>query len=119
MLKVRINNAKFYAYHGVLEHEKEYGNLFEADVEMDCGDHSPGMSDKLGNTVDYLSVYRMVQKIFSSSKYNLIETLTEEICDTILKEYAIVNSVKVCLRKPNAPLGVIDSVEIINQKYRS
>jgi dihydroneopterin aldolase len=117
LLKIRINNARFYAYHGVLEYEKQYGNTFEADIEMTCS-QGPGMSDEIERTVDYLSVYNLAGKIMTSSKYNLIETLSEEICDSILSAYPAVESITVSIRKPNAPLGVIDSVEIINRKDR-
>jgi dihydroneopterin aldolase len=118
LLEIKINNARFYAYHGVLDYEKQYGNEFEADIEMMCDVSGLGMSDDLSKTVDYLAVYKLVEKIFSASKYNLIETLTEEICDSILSNFPMVKSVNVHVRKPNAPLGIIDSVEIINRKER-
>ena len=118
MLEIRINNAKFYAYHGVLDYEKKYGNEFEVDIEMICNTAELGMSDDLNKTVDYLSVYKLVENIFSNSKYNLIETLTEKICNSILEDFPLVYSVVVKIRKPNAPLGIIDSVEIINKKSR-
>jgi dihydroneopterin aldolase len=119
LLEIKINNAKFYAYHGVLDYEKQYGNEFEVDVKMICNTEELGMSDDLNKTVDYLSVYKLVERIFTSSKYNLIETLTEKICDSILDKFPLVYSVVVKVRKPNAPLGIIDSVEIINKKSRS
>jgi len=118
LLEIRINNARFFAYHGVLEYEKQFGNEFEADIEMICNTSELGLSDDLTKTVDYLSVYRLVEKIFASEKYNLIETLSEKICDSILNEFPLVESVRVRIRKPNAPLGIIDSVEIINKKER-
>ena len=119
MLEIRINNAKFYAYHGVLDYEKQYGNEFEADIEMICNTSELGLSDDLTKTVDYLSVYKLVDKIFKSANYNLIETLSEKICESILNEFPLVVSVRVKIRKPNAPLGIIDSVEIINKKERN
>ncbi len=119
MTTIRINNARFYAYHGVFDYEKQYGNEFEVDIEMNCDLNLLSDTDDLKNTVDYLSVYKLADKIFSERKYNLIETVSQKICKTILKEYPLVMTVKVKIRKPNAPLGVIDSVEIIYKLNRS
>lgn len=116
MVTIRINNAKFYAYHGVLEYEKEYGNQFEVDLEMQCDIDTT--KDDLNDTVDYLSVYNNVREVFESQKFNLIETANREIGKAILNTFPKVHSVRVSIRKPNAPLGIIDSVEIIQNYNR-
>lgn len=112
---IRINNAKFYAYHGDLEYEKKYGNQFEVDIEMKCDLSNLNHSDKLSKTVDYLAVYNLVSEIFGREKFNLIETLNLKICEEILSNFVLVKKVKVSVRKPNAPLGIIDSIEIVNE----
>lgn len=112
---IKINNAKFYAYHGDMEYEKKYGNQFEVDIEMKCDLSRLNHSDKLSKTVDYLAVYNLVSDIFSKHKFNLIETLNLKICEEILNKFTLVKKVKVSVRKPNAPLGIIDSIEIINE----
>ena len=116
MATIRINNAQFYAYHGVLEYEKQYGNRFEIDIEMQCD--IDGIEDELTDTVDYLSVYNKVREVFESKKFNLIETANKKVGETILENFPKVHSVKVSIRKPNAPLGIIDSVEITNSYKR-
>lgn len=118
MITIRINNAKFYAFHGVLDYEKQFGNEFEVDIEMNCDTDNLKDTDNLNNTVDYLSVYKFTEKIFTERKYNLIETVNQNICKGILDNFPYVNSVKVKIRKPNAPLGIIDSVEVINKLKR-
>lgn len=118
MTTIRINNAKFYAYHGVLEYEKVYGNEFEVDIEMICDISALGDTDDLKKTVDYLAVYKVVEKIFTQKKFNLIESVNQYICREIIDNFPHVNSVKVRIRKPNAPLGIIDSVEIENTLVR-
>lgn len=119
MTTIRINKAEFFAYHGVLDYEKQYGNKFEVDIEMKCDISSLGDSDDLTKTVDYLAVYKCVEKIFTEKKYNLIETVNQNICKGIIDNFKMVKSVKVSIRKPNAPLGLIESVEIVNKLKRS
>ena len=80
---IKINNAKFFGYHGVYEYEKEHGSQFEVDIELECDLSKLEDSDDINKTVDYLSVYNHVKEVFSSHKYNLIETLCKKICDEI------------------------------------
>ncbi len=115
---IKINNAKFFAYHGDLEHEKVFGNQFEVDIEMLCDLKELNHSDKLSKTVNYLAVYNLLKDIFSREKFNLIETANIKVCEAIIEHFPLVNKVTVKVRKPNAPLGIIDSVEIINELER-
>ena len=117
MTIIRINNAKFFAYHGVLEYERKYGNQFEVDIEMECD--IDGISDDLNDTVDYLSVYNEVKENFEKRTSNLIETANREIGELILNKFEKVMKVTVSIRKPNASLGIIDSVEIEKTYERS
>lgn len=116
MTTIKINNAKFYAYHGVLDYEKQYGNLFEVDIVMQCDLSELKNSDDLHKTVNYLEVYNRVKDLFHKDKFHLIETMNQHICDMVLAEFKLVKEVTVKIRKPNAPLGIIDSVEIVNTK---
>ncbi|MDZ4713600.1 MAG: dihydroneopterin aldolase [bacterium] len=118
MALIKINNAKFYAYHGVLDYEKEHGNEFEVDIEMNCSLDELKDSDDLSKTVDYLAVYNLVKKIFTGKKYDLIESVNQNVCKGIIENFPPVNSVKVNIRKLNAPLGIIDSVEIQTELKR-
>jgi len=116
--KIKINNAVFYSYHGVLDYEKEFGNRFEIDIEMECDLENLSFTDDLNKTVNYLEVYNSVRDLFNEKKFNLIETANLLICKMILDKFSLVNSVEVKIRKPNAPLGIIDSVEVINKLKR-
>ncbi len=118
MTIIKINNARFFSYHGVLDYEKKYGNIFEVDVEVKCDLSGLRNSDDLNNTVDYVSIYKLVGKIISENKFNLIESLNKHICREIIDKFILVKSVKVKIRKPNAPLGIIDAVEIVDKLKR-
>lgn len=116
---IKINNAKFFAYHGDLEHERVFGNQFEVDIEMVCDLRGLEDSDKLSKTVNYLAVYNLVKDIFGREKFNLIESANQKVCEAILEHFSLVQTVTVKIRKPNAPLGIIDSVEVVNELRRS
>jgi dihydroneopterin aldolase len=112
MDKVRLRNMVFYGYHGIAEQEKELGGKFEIDLEMGF-DITPAMkSDKLHDTINYESVYKLVNNIVTESKFHLIEALAGKILSTIFNVFPI-ETACVRVRKPNAPVkGILDFVEI-------
>ncbi len=109
--KIKINNIQLFGYHGTGEKEKSNGQLFEIDIETSPVINIP-ISDNLAQTVDYTLLYEEVTTIFSQRRYNLIEYLANEISNTITNKFNV-NSCKVVIRKPNAPIkGDFDSVEV-------
>ena len=57
---IRIRNAVFYAYHGVMADEQSLGGKFEIDVDMQGDFSEAARTDSLKNTVDYERVYSFV-----------------------------------------------------------
>jgi dihydroneopterin aldolase len=114
---IRLKKMLFYGYHGVSKSEKELGGKFEVDVELHCPLNKAGKSDLLKDTIDYETVYKIVDTCSHSKKYFLIEALAETICRSLIDHFPV-KKVKVCVRKPNAPVkGVLDYVEIeLNRK---
>jgi dihydroneopterin aldolase len=110
---IRIRNAVFYAYHGVLKEEQSVGGKFELDVDM-FGDFRGGAEvDSLKRTVDYEKVYAFVTEIVHSKKYYLLEALASTIARRVLQEFGLVDAVMVRIRKPHPPVrGVVDFVEV-------
>jgi 7,8-dihydroneopterin aldolase/epimerase/oxygenase len=110
---IRLQNAVFYAYHGVLSDEQNLGGKFEVDVELH-GDLSRGAkSDDLKDTINYERVYDCIRGIVMGQKFFLLERLASEIGRGILKQFANTQRVVVRVRKPGAAVkGVIDHVEV-------
>jgi dihydroneopterin aldolase len=110
---IRLRNAVFYAYHGVLSDEQTLGGKFEVDVDL-FGDLSRGArSDHLRDTVDYTRVYEAIRIAVMGKKYFLLEALGETIARSILKQFRQISVVTVRVRKPGAPIkGVVDTVEV-------
>ena len=110
---IRLQNAVFYAYHGVLSDEQNLGGKFEVDVELH-GDLSRGAkSDDLKDTTNYERVYDCIRGIVVGQRFFLLERRASEIGRGILKQFARTNHVVVRVRKPGAAVkGVIDHVEV-------
>ena len=109
---IRLKNMTFYAHHGYYEAERELGQKFEVDLEIQCDFKAASTSDDLKKTIDYRKIYRIAKDIFENSKFKLIETVAERIAAKILELPGIEN-VLIRVRKPHVPLnGLLDCVEI-------
>jgi dihydroneopterin aldolase len=110
---IRLHNAVFYAYHGVLSDEQNLGGKFEVDVDLHCDLSRGAKSDSLDQTIDYERVYDCIMQLVLGKKYYLIEALAGTIADGLLKNFKRAQKVVVRVRKPCAPVkGVIDHVEV-------
>ncbi len=110
---IRLHNAVFYAYHGVLSDEQTLGGKFEVDVDLHVDLTRGARTDSLQRTVNYERVYDAIKQLVLGKKYRLIEALAETIADGLLSEFKRVQKVVVRVRKPSAPVkGVIDYVEV-------
>ena len=109
---IRLNNMIFYAYHGVENAEKQYGQRFEVDADIYMDIQKAGLSDQLVDTVDYTNVFQVIEEIVMESNYNLIEALAEEIAQSIISQFAVV-ATTIRVRKPHVSLrGISDGVEV-------
>jgi 7,8-dihydroneopterin aldolase/epimerase/oxygenase len=110
---IRLHNAVFYAYHGVMSDEQNLGGKFEVDVELHCDLSEAKEKDSLIQTVNYEKVYGVMKQTVVGKKYFLIEALAQTIAGSILKEFPAVQKTIIRIRKPGAAVhGIIDHVEV-------
>lgn len=116
---IRLRNAVFYAYHGVLSDEQSLGGKFEVDVDLSCDVSRAAKNDSLQQTVDYERVYDSIKTLVLGKKYFLLEALANTIAEGLLKKFKPLREVVVRVRKPSAPVrGVIDYVEVEIRRAR-
>lgn len=102
---IRIQNAVFYAHHGVLKEEHRIGGRYEVDVEMKLDFESAASHDDLNRTVDYENIYGLIRDIVTTNNYYLIERLAYLIAKDILEAAPIITEIEVSVRKANPPVG--------------
>ncbi len=73
------------------------------DVEIDCDLESAGKSDDLNDTIDYSEIFRLVIETGTRRKFLLIESLAQNITDSILSRFPI-ESVLVRIKKLTPPI---------------
>ena len=97
MDKLILKGIEIFGRHGCHIEEQQRGQIFKVDIELNLD---------INETVDYPQVLFDVERIVAGTPRRLIETVAEEIAETLLKNYPRVESLKVVLHKPNAPLPV-------------
>ena len=100
---IRINDLKVLARHGVYDFEKSKDGIFEIDLELFCNLKEAGISDSLGDTLDYQEIISFTIEEFTKKRYNLVEAVAESVCRRLLVEFQIEKEV-IRVRKPHAPI---------------
>ncbi|MCR5837945.1 MAG: 2-amino-4-hydroxy-6-hydroxymethyldihydropteridine diphosphokinase [Lachnospiraceae bacterium] len=106
MDRIEIKGLKVFAYHGVLEKEKEEGQDFFVDATMYLDIKTPGRSDDLDDTVNYASVCELIDRFLKENRYDLIETAARQTAMEVLRKMPKIREIELSVHKPNAPIGL-------------
>ena len=102
---VELRGLRLFGRHGVHPHEKEEGQDFLFDVDLDVGDR--GLSDRLEDAVDYRAVALAVQEISDARSYDLLEALAAAVADELLRRFQAQRAL-VRVSKPAVKPGGLD-----------
>ena len=115
MFKIFIKNLKLYGYHGVNPEEKREGQYFVFNVEINIFKDSFQGRDDLSETVNYYEAVKVIKKINAAAKYDLLETLAEEITIRISRLSLIISKVKTRVEKISPPIS--ESLESVGVEF--
>ena len=104
--KFILQGIEIFGYHGDLPEERKLGQKFLVEIELNLDLAVAGRSDNLADTVNYVKILELTEKIVGGEAKNLIEAVAEELAEKILADFDKVESVKVILHKPNAPIKI-------------
>lgn len=104
LTKLSIKGAKFYAYHGVKEAEKEIGGKYEVDLEMFYDATSAIINDDVKYAVNYEEAIYTVTDVIGEESYNLIETLASEILNMLMEKFTNLQKATIRIRKMAVPV---------------
>jgi 7,8-dihydroneopterin aldolase/epimerase/oxygenase len=104
--RIRLRGIEVFGHHGVLAHERELGQRFVVDVDLDLDLAPAAASDDLGDTVDYGHLAGRIAEVVGGDPCDLIETVAGRIADRCLEDLRV-QAVQVTVHKPAAPLPVV------------
>ena len=96
-MHIYLNDLIFNGFHGVYPAEKKIGNTFKVDVRIQITPATKTIH-KLEDTIDYVQVYALIQKIMAVPT-PLLETIVANIADQILAANPLAESVYVKITK--------------------
>jgi len=108
VITVEVRDLHVFGRHGVHEEERERGQDFLFDVELEVGER--GTSDRLEEAVDYVEVARVVKEVSDARQYALLEALATAVADELGRRFAP-ERLRVRVRKPEVrPAGLEGTV---------
>ena len=107
MDRIIIKDLAFFAYHGVYEEEASLGQRFYFDLDCYLDLRNAGKSDLEEDTIRYDHVAKRVEDIVLTQRFHLIEALAEAVAKDLLTHFDKMESVRVKVRKPEAPIPAI------------
>jgi dihydroneopterin aldolase len=96
-MHIYLNDLIFNGFHGVYPSEKKIGNTFKLDLRIQLTPTTKTI-DQLEQTIDYVQVYALIQKIMAVPT-PLLETIVTNIADQILAAHPMAESVYVKITK--------------------
>ncbi len=106
MAIILLEGLEFFAYHGVHDFEKEQGNRFIVDVEVEVDVSEAEKTDELSGTIDYEVLFNLVSAQMKISS-KLLEHVSARICNSVLNHWDKIEQVKVRIGKMNPPIGAV------------
>jgi 7,8-dihydroneopterin aldolase/epimerase/oxygenase len=102
-MKIELRGLELFGHHGATEEERERGQLFLYDVELEVGER--GADDRLDGAVDYRDVAAAVREV-AGRRFQLLEALATGIADALVDRFPVERA-RVRVRKPEVrPAGI-------------
>jgi dihydroneopterin aldolase len=98
-----VEDIRCYAYHGCMDEEAVIGTDFSVTIVVDSDLSKSSKSDKIEDTVDYVSISTIVQEEMAI-RSKLIEHVAKRILNRLMGELPRVDSAKIIVTKHNAPI---------------
>ncbi|TVP89246.1 MAG: dihydroneopterin aldolase [Thioalkalivibrio sp.] len=102
---IYLHDLEVEAVIGVYAWEQRIRRRLRFDIELETDTRSASDSGDIGDTIDYAAVADCIRAIVTREPHVLLETLAEEIAQTVLERFGS-RSVRLTVGKPGAVPGV-------------
>lgn len=103
---------------GIFDWERTTRQVVAIDLEMAADIARAAASDSIEDALDYKAISKRLIDFVSSSSFQLVETLAEEVARIVREEFSV-PWVKVTLSKPGAIRGARDVGVVIERGERA
>ncbi|MGQ7295247.1 2-amino-4-hydroxy-6-hydroxymethyldihydropteridine diphosphokinase [Quadrisphaera sp. KR29] len=102
---VSLRGLRARGRHGVLDAERQLGQVFTADVDLQVDTRTASVTDELADAVDYSVVAADVVAVLAGEPVRLVEVLAGRVASACLAHPGV-RAVAVAVHKPQAPVQV-------------
>lgn len=104
MGQIHVRDIVIHSNHGCMEEEELIGSEYVVHVSVDADLTLSTRTDKLSDTIDYVSIYGIVKEEMEK-RSKLLEVVVERILQRIMREHLEVDKAEVEVQKINPPIG--------------
>lgn len=102
---IQLQQLRFYAFHGVLPHERVVGGHYTVDLHLHLSDATRAIeNDDLAGTVNYAEVHDVVKREMDIPSA-LLEHVAGRILRAVFEAFPLVASATIVLRKDTPPMN--------------
>ena len=102
--RIYLKNARFHAYHGVLQQERIVGNDYVVNLVVDYDFTSAMETDELSATINYAELYEIIKEEMAIPS-KLLEHVVGRIGKRVFSEYSAIRQIQLAITKENPPFG--------------
>ncbi|MDH6312984.1 dihydroneopterin aldolase [Parabacteroides sp. PFB2-10] len=116
--QIRLDNMKFYAFHGVMEQERKVGNHFRVDLTITAPLEEATRTDILEDTINYAEVFAVVKREMTIPS-RLLEHVGGRILASLKASFPQITALEVKVSKMSPPFGgdVESAAVILRETY--
>ncbi len=104
--EIRIEGLEIYAHHGVFPEETALGQKFFVNAVLYTDMRLAGRADDLSLSTDYGEVCSSINRFLTEHTFRLLEAAAEHLAEHLLLTFPYMESVKLEIRKPSAPIAL-------------
>ena len=116
MIKVALEGAEFYAYHGFYPEEQIIGTRFLVDVQVGFTAETDIEKDNLQNTVNYEVLYAIIEEEMKHPR-KVLETVAQAILNRVKAQFIFIDTAEVTIKKQNPPFSGPIKQSVITISY--
>lgn len=105
--KLLLRGLRLFGRHGVLKSERELGQKFVVDMEVQTDVSKAGETDDMKDTINYVAMYDIAKRVVQGAPKHLVESVASEIANDVLREIEGVDEVRVRVMKPHVALPAV------------
>lgn len=117
-MHIHLKDLKFFAHHGIYEHEKQNGNQFVVNVHIGFDGAGENAAKHIDQTINYEKVFDMVNERMKIAT-PLLETICGDLVRGILDRFPQAMHAEVAIEKMNPPIPEMQgSVVVVESLHR-